>query len=140
MFIVTFRAKASWKWCTCTEPTQNSIASRLAANILPYTLGLREKMEKIFGQDDPAIAKYAVETFKPEDDLLKEIHERSVNAGLPEIQVGTMDGLHLEVIARAIGAKKAVEIGTLGGYSGVCLCRGMGPTGARSAGPGSAEG
>jgi caffeoyl-CoA O-methyltransferase len=37
-----------------------------------------------------------------------------------------MDGLHLEVIARAAGARRAVEVGTLGGYSGVCLLRGMG--------------
>jgi caffeoyl-CoA O-methyltransferase len=36
-----------------------------------------------------------------------------------------MDGLHLEVLARTVGARRAVEIGTLGGYSGVCLLRGM---------------
>ena len=36
-----------------------------------------------------------------------------------------MDGLHLELLARAAGARRAVEIGTLGGYSGVCLLRGM---------------
>jgi len=29
------------------------------------------------------------------------------------------------VLARAAGARRAVEIGTLGGYSGVCLLRGM---------------
>src|SRR5207253_1043905 len=52
--------------------------------------------------------------------------ERSIREGLPAIAVGRFDGLHLEVIARAIGALKAVEIGTLGGYSGVCLLRGMG--------------
>ena len=40
-----------------------------------------------------------------------------------------MDGLHIEVITRALNAKKAVEIGTLGGYSGTCICRGMGPEG-----------
>ena len=40
-----------------------------------------------------------------------------------------MDGLHLEILTRASGAKKAVEIGTLGGYSGVCIARAMGPGG-----------
>jgi caffeoyl-CoA O-methyltransferase len=45
------------------------------------------------------------------------------------VQVGKFDGLHLEVLARACGARRAVEIGTLGGYSGVCLSRGMGATG-----------
>ena len=81
---------------------------------------------KGFGQGDPALARWAEEVFRPEDAVLREIRERSVREGLPPIAVGRFDGLHLEVIARAIGALKAVEIGTLGGYSGVCLLRGMG--------------
>jgi caffeoyl-CoA O-methyltransferase len=84
---------------------------------------------KGFGQGDPALAAWAVETFAPEDPVLAEISERSLAAGLPSIQVGAMDGLHLEVIARACGVRRAVEIGTLGGYSGVCLLRGMTPDG-----------
>jgi len=81
---------------------------------------------KGFGQGDPALARWAEEVFRPEDEVLREIRERSIREGLPPIAVGRFDGLHLEVIARAIGALKAVEIGTLGGYSGVCLLRGMG--------------
>src|SRR3954467_7865504 len=81
---------------------------------------------KGFGQGDPALARWAEGVFQPEDAVLREIRERSVREGLPAIAVGRFDGLHLEVIARAIGALKAVEIGTLGGYSGVCLLRGMG--------------
>ena len=57
--------------------------------------------------------------------MLREIRERTVAAGLPAIAVGKMDGLHLELLARAANARRAVEIGTLGGYSGVCLLRGM---------------
>jgi caffeoyl-CoA O-methyltransferase len=82
---------------------------------------------KEFGQGDPALARWAEEVYAPEDQLLRRVRQRSAEAGLPPIQVGPMDGLHLEVIARASGAKRAVEIGTLGGYSGVCLLRGMGP-------------
>jgi caffeoyl-CoA O-methyltransferase len=85
--------------------------------------------EKGFGQGSPELARWAEETFAPEDAVLIEIRERSARAGLPGIQVGRMDGLHLEVVARAMCAKKAVEIGTLGGYSGVCLARGVGPDG-----------
>ncbi len=81
---------------------------------------------KGFGQGDPALARWAEETFQPEDEVLREIRTRSLEEGLPPIQVGKMDGLHLEVLARACGARRAVEIGTLGGYSGVCLLRGMG--------------
>src|SRR5512142_2469070 len=84
---------------------------------------------KGFGQGDPALAAWAAEVYRPEDALLREIRARSAAAGLPPIQVGPFDGLHLEVLARAIGARRAVEIGTLGGYSGVCLLRGMGADG-----------
>jgi caffeoyl-CoA O-methyltransferase len=85
--------------------------------------------EKGFGQADPKLKQWAEALFEPEDEILVEIRQRSVAQGLPAIAVGKMDGLHLEIIARAVGAKRAVEIGTLGGYSGVCLLRGMAPHG-----------
>jgi predicted O-methyltransferase YrrM len=85
--------------------------------------------EKGFGQGDAALGRWAEGVFQPEDAVLREIRERSIAEGLPAIAVGRFDGLHLEVLARAIGAQRAVEIGTLGGYSGVCLLRGMAPHG-----------
>jgi caffeoyl-CoA O-methyltransferase len=85
--------------------------------------------DKAFGCGDPELGAYTERTFAPEDPVLGEIRARSTAAGLPPIAVGPLDGLHLEVLARAAGAKKAVEIGTLGGYSGVCLLRGMGDAG-----------
>jgi predicted O-methyltransferase YrrM len=94
-----------------------------------HTSGMGSPPVKGFGQADPALAAWAEATYQPEDDVLREIREASVAAGLPPIQVGKMDGLHLEVLARACGTKLAVEIGTLGGYSGVCLLRGMGTAG-----------
>lgn len=69
------------------------------------------------------------QVFRPEDAILKEVRERGEKKGLPLIQVGKMDGLHLEVLTRAFGVKKAVEIGTLGGYSAISIARGMGPSG-----------
>ncbi|HTN53506.1 MAG TPA: O-methyltransferase [Anaeromyxobacter sp.] len=84
---------------------------------------------KAFGQADPGIGAWAEATYRPDDEVLREILVRSADAGLPSIQVGKMDGLHLEVLAHASGARRAVEIGTLGGYSGVHLLRGMGPEG-----------
>ncbi len=80
---------------------------------------------KGFGQASEALAAWAAGVYRPEDEVLREIRERSAAAGLPSIEVGAFDGLHLEVLARACGARKAVELGTLGGYSGVCLLRGM---------------
>jgi len=81
--------------------------------------------EKGFGQGSPELKRWAERVFHPEDEVLREIRSRAVAEGLPAIAVGKMDGLHLTTLARAIGAKRAVEIGTLGGYSGVCLLRGM---------------
>ncbi len=86
-------------------------------------------MNKPFGNDDPRIAEHVGRTFAPGDDVLKDVCARQESAGMPDIQVAALDGLHLEVIARAIGARRVVEIGTLGGYSGVCLLRGMVPGG-----------
>jgi caffeoyl-CoA O-methyltransferase len=80
---------------------------------------------KGFGATDPRIPPYVERLLEPEDDALREIRARSVAAGLPPIAVGPFDGRHLEVIARAVGARKVVEIGTLGGYSGVCLARAL---------------
>lgn len=82
-------------------------------------------MEKTFAQTDENLARYVLDVFKPEDSALAEIRARAEREGLPQIQVGTMDALHLEVLTRAIGASRVVEIGTLGGYSGVAIARGL---------------
>jgi len=81
------------------------------------------------GQNDRQVRGYLEGIFGEEDPVLSEIRERSRAAGLPDIQVARFDGRHLEVIVRAIGARRVVEIGTLGGYSGVCLARGLPPGG-----------
>jgi caffeoyl-CoA O-methyltransferase len=85
---------------------------------------------KNYSADNAAgLLRYLNRVFRPEDPVLKEARERSLKAGLPEIQVGPLDALHLEVLARAAGARKAVEIGTLGGYSGIALARALGKDG-----------
>jgi caffeoyl-CoA O-methyltransferase len=81
------------------------------------------------GGNEEKLVRYLNRVFKPEDAALKETRERSLKAGLPEIQVGSMDALHLEVLTRAVGARKAVEIGALGGYSGTAIARGLGKGG-----------
>ncbi len=83
-------------------------------------------MRKVYGQDDEAIAEYVEEVFAPDDALLNQVRASAASAGLPDIHVAPMDGQHLEVLAAATGAKRAVEIGTLAGYSGIRLLRGMG--------------
>jgi len=46
-------------------------------------------------------------------------------AGLPQIQVAPNQGKFLMLLARAQGARRILEIGTLGGYSTIWLARGL---------------
>jgi caffeoyl-CoA O-methyltransferase len=89
----------------------------------------RPSRAKGFGATDPRIPPYVETLLEPEDDVLREIRARSTAAGLPPIAVGPFDGRHLEVLARMCGARRIVEIGTLGGYSGTCLARALPPDG-----------
>ena len=86
-------------------------------------------MKDFSGGNDEKLVRYLSRVYEPEDHALAGTRERSLEAGLPEIQVGPMDALHLEVLTRAAGARKAVEIGTLGGYSGIAIARGLGEGG-----------
>ncbi|MCM2281293.1 MAG: O-methyltransferase [Bdellovibrionaceae bacterium] len=102
--------------------------TRRAAEVREWSLmGISE--DKGFGQSDPKVVEYAHRVFKPEDPLLTSIREESRRQGLPDIEVGVFDGLHLEVLVGMTGARRVVEIGTLGGYSGIHILRGMQPTG-----------
>lgn len=84
-------------------------------------------MHKSFGaENDDVTLNFLEEVFQPEDSILKSIRKNSDESGLPHIHVGPFDGLHLEILTKALNAKRIVEIGTLGGYSGTCLLRGAG--------------
>jgi predicted O-methyltransferase YrrM len=53
----------------------------------------------------------------------------SVAAGLPPIAVTPSQGKLLNLLARSIGARSILEIGTLGGYSTIWLARALAPGG-----------
>ncbi|WP_372968225.1 O-methyltransferase [Microbacterium sp.] len=50
-------------------------------------------------------------------------------AGLPEIEVAPVGGKLLNLLARISGARRVLEIGTLGGYSTIWLARAVGEGG-----------
>ena len=50
-------------------------------------------------------------------------------AGLPPIEVSPQSARLLYLLTRISGARRVLEIGTLGGYSTICLARGVGPGG-----------
>ncbi|MGC8480571.1 MAG: O-methyltransferase [Acidimicrobiales bacterium] len=51
------------------------------------------------------------------DDLFEEVVAHSLREGLPPIHVSAPQGRFLHILVRAIGARRVLEIGTLGGYS-----------------------
>jgi len=54
----------------------------------------------------------------------------SDEAGLPAISVSAPQGKFLSLLARAVGARRILEIGTLGGYSTIWLAGHSRPTAA----------
>lgn len=59
------------------------------------------------------------------DAALEDALAASDAAGLPQIAVSPAHGKQLHLLARAIGARKVLEIGTLGGYSTIWLARAL---------------
>jgi predicted O-methyltransferase YrrM len=59
------------------------------------------------------------------DDALDYALSESDRAGLRPISVSRNQGKLLHILARMIGAKRILEIGTLGGYSGIWLARAL---------------
>ena len=71
------------------------------------------------------IDDYIENLFAPQDEALKAAVRESQRAGLPEIRVSPNEGKLLQLLAEMIGARRVLEIGTLGGYSAINLARGM---------------
>ena len=71
------------------------------------------------------IDDYIENLFAPQDAALEAAVRDSQRAGLPEIQVSPNEGKLLQLLAEMVGARRVLEIGTLGGYSTINLARGM---------------
>ena len=72
-----------------------------------------------------AVEEYIGRNLVKEDKALSEALADSKAGGLPGIQVTPNLGKLLMLIAKIVGAKKILEIGTLGGYSTIWLARGL---------------
>ena len=76
-----------------------------------------------------AVDRYLDDTLVGHDPVLEAALAASEEAGLPSIQVAPNQGKMLSLFARMLGARRVLEIGTLGGYSTIWLARGVGPGG-----------
>jgi len=73
---------------------------------------------------------YLADLFAPHDEALADALAASGAAGLPDIQVSPPLGRFLQLLATVAGARRILEIGTLGGYSTIWLARAL-PAGGR---------
>jgi predicted O-methyltransferase YrrM len=72
---------------------------------------------------------FFTEHLLPADDVLRTVLETNVAEALPPIAVTPPQGKLLHLLARASGARRILEIGTLGAYSTIWLARALPPGG-----------
>ena len=71
------------------------------------------------------VDSYFARTLIGSDPALEEALAANAAAGLPSIDVSAPQGKLIHLLARMAGARKALEIGTLGGYSTIWLARAL---------------
>jgi predicted O-methyltransferase YrrM len=71
------------------------------------------------------VDRYFVEKLHADDPVLDRALQRATEGGLPAIQVSVSQGKFLYQLAKIAGAKRILEIGTLGGYSTIWLGRAL---------------
>jgi caffeoyl-CoA O-methyltransferase len=68
---------------------------------------------------------YIRQRFGKEDDILQAVRAGIQERGMPSISVAPETGNLLSLLVKMSGAKNVLEIGALGGYSGICLARAL---------------
>ena len=75
------------------------------------------------------LGRYSKELFGSQDDHLATMMDEAVAAGLPDISVTADVGRLLMIVTSLTPGRLAVEVGTLAGYSGIWIARGLSDTG-----------
>jgi predicted O-methyltransferase YrrM len=90
---------------------------------------MRTPADQVFGPADQdtwtAVDDYVSDLISPHDEALEQAISGAVDAGLPAIQVSPPQGKMLALLARSIGARTALEFGTLGAYSTIWIGRAL---------------
>lgn len=68
---------------------------------------------------------YAAGSLLPPDPVMDTVLERNRAHGLPAIDVSPLQGRFLNLVVRMCGARRVLEIGTLGGYSTIWIARAL---------------
>ena len=69
--------------------------------------------------------EYLCGLFAREDETLLALREEADRTGLPPIAVSPDAGRLLQVLLKAVGARRVLEVGTLGGYSAIWIARAL---------------
>ena len=77
-----------------------------------------------------AVDHYISALLAPPDKVLAATEQSIIDSGIPQISISPNQGKFLHMLALLRGAKKILEIGTLGGYSTIWLARAL-PEGGR---------
>lgn len=72
-----------------------------------------------------AVDEYFGNLLAPADAALTAALEANQRAGLPAIDVSPVQGKFLQILVQSTRARRVLEIGTLGGYSTICLARAL---------------
>jgi len=75
------------------------------------------------------ICNYSNEVFGRQDEHLAGLMDEAIAAGLPDIAVSADVGRLLMMLTSMTLGRVAIEVGTLGGYSGIWIARGLAPHG-----------
>jgi predicted O-methyltransferase YrrM len=87
-------------------------------------------MVPLMSQDTwSAVDHYISDVLGLADDTLESAQKACDEAGLPQIAVSVPQGKLLYLLARIGGAKRILEVGTLGGYSTIWMARALPPDG-----------
>jgi caffeoyl-CoA O-methyltransferase len=74
----------------------------------------------------PEVHSYLVEHGTPPDEIQNALIEETQKlGGISIMQIAPEQGAFMTLLARTIGARRAVEVGTFTGYSALCLARGL---------------
>jgi caffeoyl-CoA O-methyltransferase len=74
----------------------------------------------------PELYRYLAAHGARQDDLLGELAAETAElGGISVMQIATEQGAFMSVIVKAIGARRALELGTFTGYSAICIARAL---------------
>ncbi len=75
---------------------------------------------------DEKIEEYAYQHTSMEDDLLKRLEEETYEKlEIPHMTTGRVEAKFLKLLARLVGARRILEVGTFGGYSALSMAEAL---------------